>query len=209
MPLGEKAAAVARRSETIVTPISLGANNWVQLGPTVIPNGQTSSAASGGSRVNVTGRITEIVVDPTSPSTMYVATAGGGVWKTVDGGVTWSPKSDKEVSLAIGALAMAPSDSNRLYAGTGEGNIFYYVQNFPLQLSNDDYYDHIRNAVAQKGAEAVIAPGAQASASAPGAASSRSKCWVKLRFCGPSGACAAAARTSAYALRAGLLTTTR
>ena len=137
--LRETAAAVAQR-EKIAKPLSLGAGKWVQLGPTVIPNGQTPSAASGGSRVNVTGRITEIVVDPTSPSTIYVATAGGGVWKTVDGGVTWSPKSDKEVSLAIGALAMAPSDPNRLYAGTGEGNIFYYVQNFPLQASNEDYH---------------------------------------------------------------------
>src|SRR6516225_11730481 len=72
--LREKAVAVARRSETIVTPVSLGANDWVQLGPTVIPNGQTPSAATGGSRVNVTGRITEIVVDPISPLTMYVAT---------------------------------------------------------------------------------------------------------------------------------------
>ena len=109
----ETAAAVAQR-EMIARPLSLGAGKWVQLGPTVIPNGQTPSAASGGSRVNVTGRITGIVVNPTSPSTIYVAAARGGVWKTVDGGVTWSPKSDKEVSLAIGALAMAPSDPNRL-----------------------------------------------------------------------------------------------
>ena len=125
--LREKAAAVARRSGTTVSPLSLGANNWVQLGPTVIPNGQTPSAASGGARVNVTGRITGIVVDPGSPSTIYLAAAGGGVWKTVDGGVTWVAKSDNEVSLAIGALAMAPSDSNRLYAGTGEGSIFYFA----------------------------------------------------------------------------------
>jgi photosystem II stability/assembly factor-like uncharacterized protein len=136
--LREKAAAVARRSGTIVRPVSLGANNWVQLGPTVIPNGQGSS--SSGARVNVTGRITGIVVDPTSPSTIYLAAAGGGVWKTVDGGVTWFAKSDNEMSLAIGALAMAPSDHNRLYAGTGEGSIFYLVQNLPFSVSNEDYY---------------------------------------------------------------------
>jgi photosystem II stability/assembly factor-like uncharacterized protein len=136
--LREKAAAVARRGETIVTPVSLGANNWVQLGPTVIPNGQGSLTS--GARVNVTGRITGIVVDPISPSTIYLATAGGGVWKTVDGGVTWFDKSDNELSLAIGALAMAPSDHNRLYAGTGEGNIFFLVQNFPLSASNEDYH---------------------------------------------------------------------
>jgi photosystem II stability/assembly factor-like uncharacterized protein len=138
--LREKAAAVARRSGTTVSPLSLGANNWVQLGPTVIPNGQTPSALTDGTRVNVTGRITGIVVDPGTPSTIYVATGGGGVWKTVDGGVTWSPKSDNEASLAIGALAMAPSNPNRLYAGTGEGSIFYFAQNRPLTSTNEDYY---------------------------------------------------------------------
>ena len=81
----EKAAAIARRDETIVTPVSPGANNWVQLGPTVIPNGQGSLTS--GARVNVTGRVTEIVVDPTQPLTIYLAAARGGVWKTVDGGV--------------------------------------------------------------------------------------------------------------------------
>jgi photosystem II stability/assembly factor-like uncharacterized protein len=96
----------------------------VQLGPTVIPNGQGS--LSSGARVNVTGRITGIVVDPISPLTIYLAAAGGGVWKTVDGGVTWFATSDNELSLAIGALAMAPSDHNRLYAGTGEGNVFFF-----------------------------------------------------------------------------------
>ena len=89
----EKAAAVARRGETIVTPVSPGANNWVQLGPTVIPNGQGSLTS--GARVNVTGRITEIVVDPTQPLTIYLAAARGGIWKTVDGGVTWFAMSDK------------------------------------------------------------------------------------------------------------------
>ena len=136
--LGETAASVARRDERIVAPVSLGTNNWVQLGPTVIPNGQGS--LSSGARVNVTGRVTGIVVDRTSPLTVYLAAAGGGVWKTLDGGVTWFATTDNELSLAIGALAMAPSDHNRLYAGTGEGNIFFLVQNFPLSASNEDYH---------------------------------------------------------------------
>lgn len=136
--LREKAAAVARRTGPTARPLSLGANNWVQLGPTVIPDGQGSSTS--GARVNVTGRITGIVVHPTQPLTIYLAAAGGGVWKTVDGGVTWVAKSDNEVSLAIGALAMAPSDHDRLYAGTGEGSIFYFAQKRPLTASNED--DH-------------------------------------------------------------------
>jgi hypothetical protein len=61
------------------------------------------------------------------------------VWKTTNGGATSTPKGDNEVSLAIGALAMAQSDHNRLYAGTGEGNIFYYAQNLPLNSVSEDY----------------------------------------------------------------------
>jgi photosystem II stability/assembly factor-like uncharacterized protein len=136
--LREKAAAVARRAATIAGRGLAGANNWVQLGPTVIPNGQGS--LSSGARVNVTGRVTGIVVDPTQPLTIYLAAAGGGVWKTVDGGVTWAATTDNELSLAIGALAMAPSDRNRLYAGTGEGNIFFLVQNFAFTAANEDYH---------------------------------------------------------------------
>jgi len=102
-----------------------GGSNWVQLGPTATPKGQTYSAA----RVLVTGRITSIVVDPTDSNTIYVGAAQGGIWKTTDQGKTWGPKSDNEDSLAIGALAMDPTDHLTLYVGTGEGN-----------FSGDSYY---------------------------------------------------------------------
>jgi photosystem II stability/assembly factor-like uncharacterized protein len=102
-----------------------GTSNWVQLGPTAIPGGQTYSAA----RVLVSGRVTAIVVDPTNSSLIYAGTAQGGVWKTSDGGATWTPQNDNNVSLAIGALAMDQSNNLVLYAGTGEGN-----------FSGDSYY---------------------------------------------------------------------
>ena len=97
---------------------------WKELGPTVIPNSQTiRSYTENDVRVNVTGRITAIVIHPRSPSVIYVGTAQGGVWKTTNGGIDWTPTSDNELSLAIGALAMDPSNPEVLYAGTGEGNI--------------------------------------------------------------------------------------
>jgi photosystem II stability/assembly factor-like uncharacterized protein len=117
------AAAIAGAPQP-VAPVA-GVSNWVQLGPTAIPNGQTY----GGPRVLVTGRVTAIVVDPTAPNTIYVATAQGGVWKTINGGISWVATSDNEVSLAIGALAMDPGNHLVLYAGTGEGN-----------FSGDSYY---------------------------------------------------------------------
>jgi photosystem II stability/assembly factor-like uncharacterized protein len=95
-----------------------GASNWVQMGPSAIPKGQTYSAA----RVLVSGRVTAIVVDPTDSNTVYAGTAQGGVWKTSDRGATWTPQNDNNISLAIGALAMDPSNHLVLYAGTGEGN---------------------------------------------------------------------------------------
>lgn len=105
-----------------------GISNWVQLGPVAIPNGQASSPLST-SRVLVTGRVTSIVIDPTHPRTIYIGTAQGGVWKTEDGGTTWSTTTDDQDSLAIGALAMDPHNQFVLYAGTGEGN-----------FSGDSYY---------------------------------------------------------------------
>jgi photosystem II stability/assembly factor-like uncharacterized protein len=107
----------------------------VQLGPLAVQNGQTY----GGARVVVTGRVSAIATHPTDPATIYVGAARGGVWKTVDGGVTWTPTSDNAVSLAIGALAIAPSNPQVLYAGTGEGNIYFYRINYALSSINESY----------------------------------------------------------------------
>lgn len=75
---------------------------------------------------NVSGRCTDIaVVTPKGKSyTIFVATASGGVWKTNNEGTTWQPVFDQESSTSIGDLAIAPSDSNIVWIGTGEANIF-------------------------------------------------------------------------------------
>jgi photosystem II stability/assembly factor-like uncharacterized protein len=127
---------LAPAQEAPTTPATAGASNWVQLGPLAIPNGQS---LGGVARIIVSGRLTEIVPHPTDPLTIYVAAARGGVWKTTDGGVTWNAMSDNAVSLAIGALALAPSNPQVLYAGTGEGNIYYYAKTSPLHSVNESY----------------------------------------------------------------------
>jgi photosystem II stability/assembly factor-like uncharacterized protein len=133
LPAGLASTRATAAGGEMVAPVP-GTSNWVQMGPTAIPNGQTYSAA----RVLVTGRVTAIVLDPTNTQNLYVGSAQGGVWKSVDGGRHWTALTDNEVSLAIGALAMDPANPQILYAGTGEGNFSQdsYYGNGILQTNN-------------------------------------------------------------------------
>ncbi|MGH9431512.1 MAG: WD40/YVTN/BNR-like repeat-containing protein, partial [Terriglobia bacterium] len=58
-----------------------------------------------------------------NPEVYYFGAVSGGVWKTTDGGVNWTPLFDKEPVSSIGAIAVAPSDPNVIYVGTGEACI--------------------------------------------------------------------------------------
>src|SRR2546423_3978473 len=65
-------------------------------------------------------RIASVAGVPGDPSTYYAGAASGGVWKSTDGGNQWLPVFDKQPAAAIGAVAVAPSDYNIIWAGTGE-----------------------------------------------------------------------------------------
>ncbi|MBX9584005.1 MAG: PDZ domain-containing protein [Gemmataceae bacterium] len=71
---------------------------------------------------NMGGRVTALAVVESDPSTYYVATASGGLLKTVNNGTTFSHLFDKQATVSIGDVAVAPSDPNVLYVGTGENN---------------------------------------------------------------------------------------
>ncbi len=83
--------------------------HWQHIGPT-----------------KTSGRCTDVeVVQPHGENyTMYVATASGGVWKTVNEGVTWEPIFENEVTTSIGDLAIDPKNPDVIWVGTGEANIF-------------------------------------------------------------------------------------
>lgn len=68
----------------------------------------------------MSGRIADVVKDPTNPSTWYVATASGGVWKTMNNATTWTPIFDRYDSYTTGAIAIDPTNPNILWLGTGE-----------------------------------------------------------------------------------------
>lgn len=64
---------------------------------------------------------------PDKPNTFYFGGAGGGIWKTVDAGRTWEPLMQNESASAVGALAIAPSNPNIIYVGTGQVALRYDI----------------------------------------------------------------------------------
>ncbi|MFT5724193.1 MAG: hypothetical protein ACI9JN_001310, partial [Bacteroidia bacterium] len=68
------------------------------------------------------GRISDIAVNPDNTVEYFVAVASGGVWKTSNAGITYTPVFDKQGSYSIGCVSIAPSNSNVVWVGTGENN---------------------------------------------------------------------------------------
>ncbi len=102
---------------------------WTSLGPAPIGQGQTFGTPRGA----VSGRVSTVVLDPryngASNQTVYIGAAQGGVWRSRDNGSTWTPLTDDQPSLAMGAIAIDPINPNIIYAGTGEAH-----------LSGDSYF---------------------------------------------------------------------
>ena len=86
----------------------LSVKSWTPLGP---------SDAVGGTNM---GRVTCIAFDPKNAKTMYLCGADGGVWKSTDGGATWTPKFDAQPTLSAGDLAIDPANSNVLFVATSD-----------------------------------------------------------------------------------------
>lgn len=72
--------------------------------------------------INNAGRVSVVTGVPGDPLTYYVSGANGGIIRTTNGGTTFTPIFDNQGSISIGAIAVAPSDRNVVYVGTGEGN---------------------------------------------------------------------------------------
>jgi CARDB protein/HYDIN/CFA65/VesB family protein len=96
---------------------SIGDGSWVNIGPAPIARGQIGQALT--SRP-VSGRVADIAVDPWDPTHWLIGAAQGGIWGTRDAGGTWTPLTDGQASLAMGAIAFAPGNQGIIYAGTGE-----------------------------------------------------------------------------------------
>jgi hypothetical protein len=85
---------------------------WAPIGPSPI-------SQAGGRQDN--GLTSAIAINPNDRDVIYQGTGGGGVWRTIDGGATWTPIFDRQISLGIGepgAIAIDPNDTSIIYAGT-------------------------------------------------------------------------------------------
>ena len=102
-------AGAVRRRRALVAPTlgalatRLVARDWWKLGPR-----------------NFNGRIKSLAIRPNQRNVLYAGAANGGVWITVDGGAEWNALWFRQPSMAIGAIAVAPSNPAVVYAATGE-----------------------------------------------------------------------------------------
>lgn len=113
MPSAEGTSSTTTMSTTAATTTG----TWTNIGPTkadVEKNGSYSL------NVSDSGRPVDIVTHPTNASVLYVAMSGGGVWKTTNGGASWTPMTETLGSLSCGALALDQASPDTLYLGLGD-----------------------------------------------------------------------------------------
>jgi photosystem II stability/assembly factor-like uncharacterized protein len=91
-------------------------------GPSLVPEFLKTLKPRSIGPANMSGRIVDVAVYEKRPSTMYVASASGGLWKTVNNGITFQPVFERESSVALGAVALAQSNPDIVWVGTGENN---------------------------------------------------------------------------------------
>lgn len=113
---GPKSSTVSGASTSLSSAAgsltAIAGDRWIPIGPSPIDSGPQWG--------DVSGRVSDIEVDRADPNHWFVAFASGGLWETRDAGATWISKTDSEATQTIGAIAMAPSNPNIIYVGTGD-----------------------------------------------------------------------------------------
>lgn len=114
----ERAAAIetqrAQRRRSDAVQIANG-ENWQSIGP-------SSMLMAGWEMANVSGRINAVTPVPGNDDIVYVGGASGGVWKTTNGGTSWTPVFDQVGTQPVGAITLDPGNTNTVWVGTGDKN---------------------------------------------------------------------------------------
>ncbi len=90
------------------------AGNWTAMGPTNVPANGLSYPSAG------IGRINCVRFDPQNNNNIWIGTPGGGLWKTTNGGTSWTSNTDNFATLGISDIAIHPTNSNIMYLATGD-----------------------------------------------------------------------------------------
>ena len=97
-------AKAAANGKKLPSEAGITITSWADLGPG-----------------NIGGRIRAIAIHPTQTGTIFIGSVSGGIWKSVNGGTTWSPVNDFMGNLSVSSIVFDPNNPDILYAGTGEG----------------------------------------------------------------------------------------
>jgi photosystem II stability/assembly factor-like uncharacterized protein len=138
IPENAYANAMIQRDELRLQNTDVMPNiNWVSIGPT--PGYYFSYG-------NISSRVVTGAFHPTNPSIIYIGPANGGVWKSTDSGVNWTPLTDDQPSMSMGAIAIDPTNPNIVYAGTGEATysgVSYYGRGLLKSTDAGATWQHI------------------------------------------------------------------
>ena len=119
-------AVSAAVSQLLAPPSDSRPGQWACIGPSRVH----APATPGFGPYDAVGRLTTIAVHPTNPQIIYVGSAGQlghegcGVWKTTNGGQTWTPVSDSLPTLSIGGIAIDPTNADRIYIVTADDGLY-------------------------------------------------------------------------------------
>jgi photosystem II stability/assembly factor-like uncharacterized protein len=109
----------------------------------------------------MSGRVADIAIHPEDESVWYVGVGSGGVWKTVNAGITWRPIFDDQASYSIGCVSIDPSDPNRIWVGTGEnigGRHVGYGDGIYLSVDGGETWKNMGLKASQHISKIIVSP---------------------------------------------------
>ncbi len=111
----ESVRKMREENKRVQNKFAMAGETWSEMGPSAMQMGSWSMG-------RVSGRLNAITPHPSNENIVYVASAAGGVWKTTDGGGSWTPLMDQVGSLPSGAVHLQSDDPNKVWVGTGDKN---------------------------------------------------------------------------------------